>query len=157
MSLPMNAVDRLFARLIPTYGAQWARMWEGVPISDVKTAWAYELAPFAGRLDSIAWALENLPPRCPNVIEFKALCRQAPRPPEQQLPAPKPDPERLASELAKLAGVVKRAAPAAHAVDPKGWAKAILAREKAGEKLNPTSLRFANEALRTNLEPSEVA
>ncbi len=26
----------------------------------------------------VAWALENLPERCPNVIEFRNLCRQAP-------------------------------------------------------------------------------
>ena len=151
MSLPMKAVDRLFERLTATYGAQWLRMWDGVPIQDVKTAWAHELAGFAGRLDSLAWALENLPPKVPNVIEFKALCRQAPRPPEQQLPAPRPDPERLAAELAKLADVKKAAKASAQLVDPKGWAKAIMARHAAGEKLNMTSLRFAREALRLHL------
>lgn len=156
MSLTLNAIDRLFARLIPTYGAQWTRMWEGIPISDVKTAWAYELAPFAGRLDSIAWALENLPPRCPNVIEFKALCRQAPRPPEQQLPLPKADPERVATELSKLRDVATRSALETHAVDPKGWAKTLKARDEAGEKLNPTVRRFYREALRVHLIPEEA-
>jgi hypothetical protein len=156
MSLPTKAIDRLFERLAATYLSQWTRQFEHVPMADAKTAWAHELAGFASRLEAMAWALENLPPKVPNVIEFKALCRQAPRPVEQQLPAPKADPARVASELSKLRDVFKAAAPCAHAVDPKGWAKAILAREKAGEKLNPTSLRFAREALRVHLQPVEA-
>lgn len=153
MSMPTKAIDRLFERLAATYGASWTRMWADVPMGDVKTAWAHELSVYTGRLDAVAWALENLPPKCPNVIEFKQLCRQAPRPPEQHLPAPKAAPERVASELSKLKEVFKAMAPSAHAVDPKGWAKAILAREKAGERLNPTTLRFAREALRVHLDP----
>ena len=156
MSLPTKAIDRLFERMAATYLNQWTRQFEHVPMADAKTAWAHELAQFSGRLDALAWALENLPPKVPNVIEFKQLCRQAPRPPEQQLPAPKADPARVAAELAKLRDVVKTAAPAAHNFDPKGWAKAILEREKAGEKLNPTSLRFAREALRIHLQPTEA-
>lgn len=156
MSMPTKAIDRLFERLAATYGASWTRMWADVPMGDVKTAWAHELSVYTGRLDAVAWALENLPPKCPNVIEFKQLCRQAPRPPEQQLPAPKADPERVASELSKLKEVFKAMAPSAHAVDPKGWAKTILAREKAGERLNPTTLRFAREAMRAHLDPVET-
>jgi hypothetical protein len=156
MSLPMKAVDRLFERMAATYLSQWTRQFEHVPMADAKTAWAHELAPFAGRLDSLAWALENLPTKVPNVIEFKQLCRQAPRPAEPPLPSPKADPARVASELSKLADVKKAAKASVHAVDPKGWAKTILAREKAGEKLNPTSLRFAREALRVHLQPVEA-
>lgn len=156
MSLPTRTIDRLFERMAGTYLSQWTRQFEHVPMQDAKTAWAHELAPYAGRLDAIAWALENLPPKVPNVIEFKHLCRQAPRPPEPQLPAPKADPERVASELSKSREVVKASALNAHAVDPKGWAKAILAREAAGERLNPTTLRFAKEALRVHLQPVEA-
>ena len=152
MSLPMKAVDRLFERLAATYGAQWTRQWADVPIGDVKTTWAHELASFAGRLEALAWALENLPPKCPNVIEFKAVCRQAPRPPEPQLPEPKADPARLAAELAKLADVKKAARAAASTIDDKAWARKLIARRDAGEKLNPTRLRFAREALRLHLE-----
>lgn len=156
MSLPTKAIDRLFDRLAATYTTAWVRQFEAVPMSEVKTAWAHELSVFGGRLEALAWALDNLPPRCPNVIEFKQLCRQAPLPPEKQLPAPKADPERVASELSKLRYVLKAAAPAEHAIDPKGWAKAILAREAAGERLNPTTLRFAKEALRVHLQPVEA-
>ena len=144
MSLPAKAVDRIFARLGATYCAAWERSIGAVPLSDVKTAWAHELAGFAAHLQSIAWALENLPERCPNVIEFRNLCRQAPRDPEPQLPAPQADPERLRAELAKLAEVRNAAV---EPVGAKDWARRILARVEAGERINRTVHRFAREAL----------
>ena len=144
MSLPVKAVDRIFARLGATYGAAWDRAMGSAPLADVKTVWAHELAGFAPHLQSIAWALENLPERCPNVIEFRNLCRQAPRDPEPQLPAPQADPERLRAELAKLAEVRKAAVEPAGAKD---WAHRILARVEAGERVSRTVHRFAREAL----------
>lgn len=152
MSLPLKAVDRLFDRLVATYSNEWVRRWEGLDDAAIKTLWAHELAQFAGRLDAVAWALENLPPRSPNVIEFRNLCRQAPRPAEAQLPSPKADPARLAAELAKLADVKKAARAAVSTIDHKAWAKRLIARHEAGEKLNPTCLRFARDALRLHLE-----
>lgn len=151
MSLPDKAIDRLFQRLSATYGAAWVRQWTDVPMADVKAAWAHELATFAQSLHRIAWALENLPPKCPNAIEFKALCRQAPAPETPRLPEPKADPERVKAELAKLG-----ARQPGELQDPKDWARRILARHEAGEKLNPTTLRFAREALRSHLMPVEA-
>lgn len=150
MSLPMKAIDRLFERLGATYGKQWTSMWEGTPISDVKTLWAHELAPYAQHLECIAWALENLPPRAPNAIEFKQFCRSAPR--KEEVPAiahVKADPERVKAEFAKLREVVK-ARPSV--IDHKAWAKVIIARHEAGEKVRPISLRFAREALGISTE-----
>lgn len=151
MSLPMKAVDRLFERMAATYGAHWLRMWDGVPIHDVKTSWGHELAVYAGRLDAVAWALENLPPRCPNVIEFKLICRQAPAPEAPKLPEPKADPARLAAELAKLSDVKKAAKSAGQGIDHKSWAKRLIASHDAGYKVRPITLRFAREALRMHL------
>lgn len=145
MTMPMKAIDRLFERLSATYGAQWSRQWQDVPIQDVKTAWAHELAIFAGSLHRIAWALENLPARCPNAIEFKSLCRQAPAPATQELPEPKADPERVRKELAKLGELKTRVVSGGY--DWKAWAKRIQARHAAGERINPTALRFSKEAL----------
>ena len=142
MSLPPQAIDRLFQRLSATYGAAWTRQWADVPMADVKAAWAHELATFATSLHRIAWALENLPPRCPNAVEFKALCRQAPAPEVPRLPEPKADPERVKAELAKLASV-----PAAQRQDPKAWAQRIMARHAHGDRLSTISVRFAREAL----------
>ena len=146
MSLSNQAIDRLFTRLGATYGAQWDKSLGSAPLGDVKTLWAHELSTYANSLHRIAWALENLPPRCPNVIEFKQLCRQAPAPEATALPEPKADPDRLKRELAKLADIKK--AVVADKVDHKAWAKKIMFRYKAGERINPTSLRFAREALR---------
>jgi len=146
MSLSNQAIDRLFTRIGATYGAQWDKSLGSAPLGDVKTLWAHELSTYANSLHRIAWALENLPPRCPNVIEFKQICRQAPAPETLALPEPKADPERLKRELAKLADIKK--AVVADKVDHKAWAKKIMFRYKAGERINPTSLRFAREALR---------
>lgn len=154
MSIPIKAIDRLFDRLTLTYGRAFMAQWEGIPdkqLADLKTLWSDELGQFRDRLEAVAWALENLPHRAPNVVEFRNLCRSAPRPPELQLPEPVADKARVANELSKLAGVVKAAKSAAHSVDHKEWAKRLIARHEAGDKLKPIQLRFAREALRLNL------
>jgi hypothetical protein len=102
MSLPTRVTDRLFDRLAATYGSQWLSLWAALPIGEVKGLWAFELAPFAERLDAIAWALENLPERPPNLVAFKALCRQAPRTEPAPLPEPPADPERIRQVVATL-------------------------------------------------------
>ena len=155
MTLPIKAIDRLFERLSATYGAAWTRQWVDVPINDVKSAWAHELTGFAGHLESVAWALENLPERCPNVIEFRNLCRRAPMPDVPRLPEPKADPERLKAELAKLGKL--RAKTVATTVDHKAWARRIVGRFDGGDKVNHTTLRFAREALRMHLLPEGEA
>lgn len=156
MSLPLKAVDRLFERLSLTYGRQFAELYAAVDPGAVKALWAHELAVFANSLPRIAWALENLPPKCPNVIEFKHLCRQAPAPDVPRLPEPKADPERVKAELAKLGGVRQKAAASVVGVDHKAWAKRIIARHVACERINPTTLRFAIEAMRMPTNSDEV-
>jgi len=151
MSLPTKAIDRLFERLSATYGADWTRQWVGVPITDVKTAWAYELSGYANRLEALAWALDNLPEHCPNAIQFRNLCRMAPAPEAPRLPEPKADPERLKRELSKL-GEIRAKAVAAPTVDHKAWARRIVARHADGEKVNQTSLQMARDALRMHLD-----
>lgn len=143
MSLPTKAVDRLFERLSATYGSAWTRQWADVPMLDVKSAWSHELSGY--RLESLAWALENLPERCPNVIEFRNLCRRAPQPEVPQLPEPKADPARLAQEFAKLGEI--RAKAKDFKVDHKAWARRIIARADSGDKVAPFCLRLAKEAL----------
>ena len=123
MSLSSKAIDRLFERLAATYGRDWVAQWAGLEPNSVKSLWAHELAPFATRLDAVAWALENLPERCPNAIQFRALCRQAPTPQVEALLPPRADPQRVAAELAKLAPAVTIERPR---VDHKAWARAIL-------------------------------
>ena len=146
MSLSTEAVDRIFIRMTATYGTEFHARYAGVPVNDVKAVWSHELAGFDGRLKSIAWALENLPERCPNAIEFRNLCRRAPEPEAPRLPEPQADQQRVAEELAKLAPL-RAKVKAAAGVDHKGWARGILARHEAGDPVRPICLRFAREAL----------
>ena len=150
MSLPLKAIDRLFERMAATYGGQWTRQWADVPIVDVKAAWGHELSMYADNLKALAWALENLPERCPNVIEFRNLCRAAPKPEAPRLPEPKADPERVMRELSRLGELRKRVLSVS--VGQKDWAHRIIARYNAGEKINPTTYRFAREALHMEIE-----
>lgn len=151
MSLHIKAIDRLFERLGATYGAQWTRQWQDIPMVDVKTAWAHELDVFSGSLHRLAWALENLPARCPNAIEFKALCRQAPAPDVPQLPEPKADPARVSAELSKL-GELRAKVLSTQPVDRLEWARKIVARHVACERVTPTVLKMARDALATRGE-----
>jgi hypothetical protein len=146
MSLPTKAIDRLFERLGATYGAAWRRMWDGVPLADVKTAWAHELGGFGPHLHMLAWALENLPEIPPNVIQFRNLAKRAPAPEQPRLPEPKANPERLKAELAKLEPILADAK--AQATDQKEWARRILRSHKAGQQIGFYALRCAKEALK---------
>ncbi len=140
----IKAIDRLFHRLAATYGSAWDQSMGATPIMDAKTVWAHELSSFKGSLHRIAWALENLPERCPNPIVFKNLCRSAPAPEQPALPEPKADPERLKAELAKLGHL---RTPSVVTVGPRDWAHRIMARLADGEKITPTVVQMAKNAL----------
>lgn len=147
MSLPLEAVERLFTRLTATYGAAFTRLYAGQDASAVKSAWAWELAGFASRqgMQSIAWALENLPEQAPNVIQFRNLCRQATAPEAPRLPQPPADPERVRAELARLQPL--RDAARKGGVDHRAWARRIVAKHTEGLHVNRTTLHMAQGAL----------
>lgn len=143
-------VDRIFNRLAATYGAAWDRQSGLAPLADYKTAWAHELSGFLQSREAmmaIAWALEHLPERCPNVIEFRNLCRLAPAPEVPRLPEPKADAERVRAELEKLAPLRAMLAQAP-AVGARDWAHKLLARHAGGEhRSSPAALQMARNAL----------
>jgi hypothetical protein len=137
--------ERIFKRLAATYGAAWDRSLGQTPIEDVMTAWDHELSGFLQSkvaMNAIAWALENLPDTCPNVMQFKAICRRAPATMLPALPEPSADAARVAAELAKL-GHLRNPIT----IGPKAWAHKILARKEAGESINTTSYRMARRAV----------
>lgn len=136
----IEAIDRLFKRLAATYGARWDVSLGQAPIADVKTVWGHELSAFANSLHRIAWALENLPERCPNAIEFRNLCRQAPSPEAPALPLPKANPEIAA----KVIDGLKASNTKTGRMDPRAWAKAILANPKGR---TPTVIKMAKSAV----------
>lgn len=139
MSLPLQAIDRLFMRLGATYGRDFTSRYEGTDANAVKSSWAHELDRTP--LQNIAFALENLPERCPNVIEFRALCRRAPAPDVPVLPEPMANPDRVKAELAKLGHIRLEAAPVVGRLD---WAKRILENPKGR---TPTVIQMAKQAL----------
>lgn len=146
MSLQLKAIERLFDRLTATYGRQFLGLYEGLDVTAVKTLWAHELSGFADRLPDIAWALENLPERAPNAIEFRNLCRRPPRPEAPRLPEPPVDPKRIKAELAKLMPAVK-AAPSVTRADPLLWARRIVTKKAGGLQVPQAVLKMAKDAL----------
>lgn len=146
MTLSATAIDRLFNRFAIIYGNQWINMWVGMNINDVKTVWMNELSGFGDRLEMIAWALENLPDRPPNLITFKKLCMSAPRKDEHEKIDFKGTP--IPIELAEKMATLKKP----ELFDHKAWAKKIVRDHMGGLKVRPISLKFAKEALRVNVE-----
>lgn len=147
MSLPLQVVERVFARLSATYGRDFVSKFEGVDPNAVKSSWAHELSRFEGDLSSIAWALENLPERAPNVIEFRAICRRAPMPEVARIEHRAASPERVAAELQKLRPALIDCT--AHRGN-RYWARRIVAKAEGGGKVTPAALSMARDALGSN-------
>jgi hypothetical protein len=138
-----EVIDAIFAKLAVRYGAAWLRQWDGLDMNLVKSDWGSELAGFGQNLEPLRYALRNLPERCPNVAQFRALANSCPLPEFKQLPAPKADERVVAEELAKQTGLKKAMAPS----DCKDWAKRLVARAAAGERIRPYTLQCARQAL----------
>lgn len=148
--MSIEAVDYVFTRLAAEYGAAWDRSFGQAPIGDVKTVWADRLSDFThsdAAKKSILWALKNLPDRCPNAIEFRNLCRQAPVQDMPALPEPKADPDRVREELAKLGPLREKMTAPKSSHNPREWANRILERHKSGEKISPTVVQMARQGL----------
>lgn len=147
----MASVDYVFKVLAAAYGAAWDRSLGAAPLGDVMTVWANAMDGFtqtAQARKAISWALNNLPDRCPNAMEFRRLCHQAPSPEAPRLPEPKADPERVRAELAKLAPLRQQVQATAYSCDAKAWARRIVASHQAGDKVNRAALQMARTALR---------
>ena len=139
-----EVIDAIFAKLAVRYGAVWMRQWDGLDMNLVKSDWGSELSGFVTNLEPLRHALRHLPERCPNVAQFRTLANSCPLPEFKALPAPKADERVVAEQIAKQTGLKKVLAPAA---DPKEWARRILARNEAGDKIRPYTLLSARQAL----------
>lgn len=144
-ALPDAWVDRLFQRFSLMYGNSWAQKWGGLPMEQVKGAWAADLA-FASA-EQIRRALDHCkannahPPSSP---EFVGLCKQfaPPRATYQALPnRVKEDiPARIADEIARFLDRGEKR-------DTKDWAREILARMEAGTYPSFIGAEMAKRAL----------
>lgn len=138
--LPTPWVDAIFSKLAVRYGTAFTDRWRDVDVNLVKADWARELGGFRSRPDCIAHALESLPPvKAPTVSEFRSIANGAPEK-ARQLPPPKATPEVIAKAMRSPTTNPDKP-------NPKDWARAILARHNAGERLTPISVKFAKEAL----------
>ena len=145
-ALPDGWVERIWAIMRASYGAEFDRQWqcpEGVEpsrhVQEMKWHWGRELRGFQQSPNAIQFALDNLPERPPNLIQFKALCTRRPEVRRQALPSPKADPamvEEIMSRLQRPEGY-----------DPKAWAYNLREREEAGEKLGVVQRRFWRDAI----------
>lgn len=136
-------IDTLFGTLAATYGAAWDRSLGTAPLNDVKTIWGNHLAGFT--VADIRYALDHLSAKCPNVFDFRDLCRAAPRKEALRIEVAKADPAVVAEELERQLGVKK--AIASEVSDPKAWARNFVRRAAAGERIRPITLKFARQAL----------
>jgi hypothetical protein len=93
----LNAIDALWNKMLVVYGSDWDRKFSGMPLDEVKGAWADELRGFT--IEQIKYGLSVLPERPPNLIQFKDLCSKRPRYLDSQLLTyrPKPNPEKIAA------------------------------------------------------------
>lgn len=154
-----RAIERLFNRLSATWGRDFMDQWAGLDGRKVMLIWAHELSGYDARtkpnpeavdgralMQPIGWALENLPEKPLNAIQFRALCRRAPAPEVVCLPGAPVNPARMAEALAALAPV-RKAVRAGVAASGKGWAHKLLEKHERGEFVNVGPLRLAREAL----------
>ena len=89
-SLPTAWIEKIFTRLHGIYGREfWLQYATGAVdgcdpgVENAKIAWAEALGMFADRPEAIAYALQHLPGRCPNSIQFRDICKAAPLTDEQ--------------------------------------------------------------------------
>ena len=140
--LPIEWVDKLFQKLALVYGVDIAKRYSGLDPAAVKQEWANCLGGFKHNPQAIKFALEHLPSdRCPTMLQFRDLCRQAPPPVQTALPEPKADKVVVTKEMAKI---VKDA----FAIDDhKAWAYRLKQRHDNGEPLSPMQIKAYKEAL----------
>lgn len=123
-ALPDAWIDRLFQRFSLMYGNAWAQKWAGLPLADVKAAWAADLA-FASA-DQIRRALDHCRannPHAPSSPEFVGLCRAFA--PAMDTSRSLPDYSREAMHP-QVRAEIARALNPAKKPDPKDWARDIL-------------------------------
>jgi hypothetical protein len=143
MSLPAAWVDRVFEKLMLSYGHDFLRRWEGLDLEKVKADWAHELSGFEKNPDAIKHALMHLPAgQPPTVMQFRALCIGRPDAGVPALPAPKASPEMV--QLAKAA-VINRS----DGWHPKAWAHRLRSREQKLDRLTPAQRAMWRAAIAT--------
>ena len=153
-SLRADWVDRIFSRMQGVYGGDFTNYYSRIDnatgidigLENAKVVWAEELRTFQDWPEAIAYALQNLPDRPPNVIKFRELCRQAP--PKQSVGLITNDPTKASHDKARDAiGQLRKIMNMSPKNDNRDWARKILREYEEGVHKTPTVLKMAREAL----------
>lgn len=151
MKLPDEWIEKVMEAMAVRYGAEWLRMWEGVPIAKVKEDWATGLGWLWRRPDALRYGLANLPESPPNMAQFRAICNRCPDPEQKALPRPKADPKVVAKGREALRRVQRQLADE-KAAGPSAVDR-LLQLEAAGQQLTPGQRGFLQAALARSSAP----
>lgn len=145
-SLPESWVKKIFAAMRATYGAAFDRQWEcpsGVNAAehaaDMLAHWGRELRGYQQSPQSLAYALDNLPPHPPNLVEFRGICRRRPETTMPRLEAP----AMPTADMLKAVAEIVKPKP----VDGRDWARQLQRRHQNGDRLTAYQRFAMREAL----------
>lgn len=146
---PLPLVQAIFAKMVIRYGTLWTGRFAGADEMLVLRDWGMGLARF--RKEAIVWALEYLPEDSPPLLgQFKSLVAMAPKPQQQAIEAPKPDPHRVAAELGRMRTIQTGR-------DRLQWAYDLQERERNGERLTMGQRAAWRAALESTAADAAVA
>ena len=147
--LPSAWIERLFSRFRAIYGNRVETMWREADPREVQSVWGeslgrYEAVDIKRALETMVLAYADYPPTLP---QFTSMCRDARNARTQQ--AAKLTHVRYNPVAPEVLAAIHELTrdPVNRKRDPKDWARRILARESAGEKLPIIALTSAREAL----------
>jgi hypothetical protein len=133
--LPYAVLEQVWEQMLLRYGHQFLARWDGMDIGAVKEDWRYQLAGLNGA--QLSYGCRDYPPGPPpDVVQFRAFCRQMPvagTRPKLPPPGPKPVPASIRQALAKLAEPVEPGVP-----EKIRWARRYVARWAKEAHLSPT-------------------
>ena len=143
MNMLEHAVKGVLSALLQTYGAEFSGKYAASTPQELQAAWATELRAYTHDLDAIAWALRHLPERCPNPVQFRNLCAQAPRAQQQAkdvAPVRGPTPAERETLRESRDGIASGGLFAKPSAD---WAYLLLERHERGEYVSYAALTRA--------------
>ncbi len=141
--LPDEVLNRIWQKLVVSYGHLFKSQWDGLPLDAVRADWAEELASYADKPWAIEYALAHRPERLPLTAQmFRRICGQAVDPAQSARPAEpvvRADPKRVAELVIRTASDRGR--------HPRQWAFDLRDRELAGQSLRRSQQMMWREAL----------